>query len=68
MWASAASIKSNITSLKKFYRYLLDCGVVEEEDYNLLCEIIYLNKDEWIDTLRRYDDPNEEDPFRNDIY
>jgi len=63
MWSSVGNIKSNISSFKKFYRYLLGIGVVDEEAYDKLCETIALNKDDWFDLMRRYDDPEEENPF-----
>ena len=63
MWSTVATIKSNITSLKKFYKYLLGRGVVEKVDYDALCETIDENKFEWFDLVSRYNDPNEDNPF-----
>ena len=40
MWASQASIKSNAASLKKFYVFLLEKGLVEQEDLIELEETI----------------------------
>jgi site-specific recombinase XerD len=33
MWASKSTIKSNGTSLKKFYEFMLEKGNIEEEDF-----------------------------------
>jgi len=43
MWASQASIKSNAASLKKFYAFLLEKGLVEQEDLIELEETIKTN-------------------------
>jgi hypothetical protein len=40
MWSSCSNIKSNSTSIKKFYAFLLEGGVVTQEDYDMLCETI----------------------------
>ena len=63
MWSTVSSIKSNIASFKKFYKYFLDLGIIEEDDYDDLCETIKLNKEDWFDTVTRYNDPDEENPF-----
>jgi len=58
MWASKASIKSNAASLKKFYTYLYERGLVDKEDLDSLKEIIKEELPEWLATLDRYDDPS----------
>jgi len=58
MWASAASIKSNAASLKKFYTFLHERGLVEEEDLEALKATIKEEMPEWLATLDRYDDPS----------
>ena len=58
MWASPASIKENITSLKHFYTYMNKIGQVTEEDILDMQEEIKESKDEWIETVIRYDDPD----------
>jgi len=63
MWSNEASIKSNITSIKKFYKYLLDSAVIDKEDYDELCDTITQNKFVWLDLVKRYNDPREENPF-----
>ena len=61
MWASQSSIKGNATSLKKFYTFLYEKGVIEKEDLNNLKETIKEGMPEWLATLDRYDDPSVED-------
>ncbi len=61
MWASKSSIKSNATSIKKFYEFMLEKGDIDEEDFIELKEEINDNMQEWLDTMDRYDDPDIED-------
>ncbi len=58
MWASPASIKENITSLKHFYSYMNKIGQVSNEELAEMKVEIKENKDEWIETVQRYDDLN----------
>lgn len=58
MWASAASIKNNAVSLKKFYTFLHERGLVDKGDLDSLKEIIKEKMPEWLATLERYDDPS----------
>lgn len=52
MWSSPSQVKSNITSLKKFYNFMLSRGGVTPKDVNKLKLIIKENKENW---LSRYD-------------
>jgi site-specific recombinase XerD len=61
MWASKSNIKSNATSIKKFYEFMLEKGNVDEEAYIELKEEIKNNMQEWLNTMDRYDDPEIED-------
>jgi len=63
MWSTANSIKQNITSFKKFYSYLLSIGVIDVDDFESLTDTIYESKDEWINLVNRYNNPNEPNPF-----
>ena len=63
MWASQASIKSNAASLKKFYAFLLEKGLIEQEDLIELEETIKDEMPEWIEELNRYDDPSSFEDF-----
>ncbi len=61
MWASQSSIKGNATSLKKFYTFLYEKGLIEKEDLDNLKDTIKEGMPEWLATLDRYDDPSVQD-------
>jgi intergrase/recombinase len=63
LWASQTSIKSNAASLKKFYFFLLEKGLIKKEDLNELEETIKDEMPEWIEELNRYDDPSNFEDF-----
>lgn len=54
MWASRTSIKSNATSLKKFYIFMLEKGLIEKEELVDLKHEIKDGMPEWLATLERY--------------
>ena len=56
MWSSPFHVKSNITSLKKFYNFMFYKGVVTPEDLNKLKVITKDNKENW---LSRYNQIND---------
>ena len=56
LWSSCAHIKSNAVGIKKFYAYLLEKNVVEQDDYDDLCETIKECMPDWLDKMRRYDE------------
>ena len=58
MWASASAIKSYAASLKKFYTFLHERGLVNKDDLDSLKETIKEDMPEWLATLARYDDPS----------
>jgi intergrase/recombinase len=60
-WASQSSIKSNASSLKKFYTFLLEKGLIDKKDLNELKKTIGEEMTEWLETLERYDDLSIED-------
>ncbi len=61
MWASKSSIKSNATSLNKFYTFMHEKSLIDKEDLSDLKETIKKGMPEWLATLERYDDPSVED-------
>ena len=63
MWADKAEIKSNATSMKKFYQFMCACGLVEQADLDNLKSQIKDEMPEWLATMDRYDNPADEDPF-----
>ena len=62
MWASPASIRSNAASLKKFYRFLHENGIVDKVTLEAVRETTKTGLPEWLATLARYDDPDIDDP------
>ena len=60
-WASGSSIKSSAASLKKFYSFLHQQGLISSEDLADLKETIKESMPEWLATLDRYDDPSIDD-------
>ena len=67
MWSSPGGIRSNIASLKKFYKCMLANGYIDQNDYDYLIADIKDNKDEWIQYCIEYDDPNCENPFEREM-
>ncbi|MBC7766354.1 MAG: recombinase [Hyphomonadaceae bacterium] len=59
-WSSCSLIKSNAASIKKFYAYLLDSGVVTKDDYDTLCLSIKVEMPEWLDKMKRYDEMDDD--------
>ena len=58
MWASPTSIKEYITSLKHFYAYMNQIGQISSEELSNMKAEIKENKNDWIETVRKYDDPD----------
>lgn len=63
MWATKASIRSNATSLKKFYQFMYERGAICREELTDMRVRIKEDLPEWLATLERYDDPSIDDPF-----
>ena len=60
MWSSVNAIKSNITSLKKFYSYLLEKDIISDDDYHFMCDIIDEDKNTWFARMERYENIDED--------
>ncbi|MCA1766510.1 MAG: hypothetical protein LC633_09770, partial [Desulfobulbaceae bacterium] len=56
MWASAAAIKENISSLKHFYTFMQKTGQISLDDLVEMKEEIKEGKKEWLDAVKKYDD------------
>ncbi|MEM7757122.1 MAG: recombinase, partial [Cyanobacteria bacterium P01_A01_bin.40] len=54
-------IKSNAASLKKFYTFLHQKGLIDSSELNQLKETIKEEMPEWIATMERYEDPSIQD-------
>ena len=63
MWSTPGTIKSTATSLKKFYKCMLEHDEIEKDDYEYLCDLINDGIEDWQETCRIYNDPDEENPF-----
>ena len=61
MWSNQAQIKSNAASLKKFYTFMNEQGLVSDEDLDAMKAEIKEEMPEWLATMERYDDPNIDD-------
>ena len=61
MWSSSAQIKNNAASLKKFYTFLNQKGLIDSSELNQLKETIKEGMPEWIATMKRYEDPSIQD-------
>lgn len=56
MWSTPASIKSNATSIKKFYKSMMEHGYVDKENYTDLCDDIKECMPEWLAEWESYND------------
>lgn len=63
MWSNASSIKSNATSIKKFYQCMLELNRLDKEAYNYLCTNIKDNMNDWVYKVNVYNMECEEDDF-----
>lgn len=63
MWSTPGSIKSTATSIKKFYKCMLDHKKIEKDQYQLRCETIKENMEQWRFDCELYNDPGAVNPF-----
>lgn len=63
MWSTPANIKTNATSIKKFYKCMLEHGKIEKEDYDILCFSIKDSLEIWQYDCAIYNDPENPNPF-----
>jgi site-specific recombinase XerD len=61
-WSSESAIRSNVASLKKFYSFMQERGLISEEALSDMREKIKEDLPEWLATMRHYDDPSITDP------
>lgn len=55
MWSSPSTIKENIASFKKFYKFMLQKGCISKEAYDIMLETIKGEKDNWILACNKFD-------------
>ena len=58
LWSDEKATKQSIASLKKFYLFLKEKGVIDEYDYKEFLDEIKQNKNKWIELINVYNDPN----------
>ena len=63
MWSTPANIKTNATSIKKFYKCMLEHGKIEKEDYEILSSCIKDSMESWQCDCAIYNDPDNSNPF-----
>lgn len=63
MWSNQSSIKQNAASLKKFYAFMHEKGTVSADDLAELQQTIKEELPDWLDSVRRYNNPAIGDPW-----
>ena len=56
LFSNENSIKSSLSSIKKFFKFLLEIGYIDKITYELIVETIKENKDEWLFIMKGKDD------------
>ena len=62
-WANKSSIKQNAASLKKFYTFMNEKGLVDKNDLIDLKQTIKEDMPEWLEALERSDNLSVEDAW-----
>jgi len=52
MWSSPAQVKENATSIKKFYGWMSEIGMINKEDYKAMCEVIKEEMPIWLENAK----------------
>lgn len=63
MWSTPGNIKTTATSIKKFYKCMLDQGKISKQDYEILCVCIKESMENWQYDCAVYNDPDSPNPF-----
>lgn len=63
MWSTPGNIKTNATSIKKFYKCMLDHKKIDKDSYDYLCRDIKDNLITWQTDCEIYNDPDAPNPF-----
>ncbi|MEG1288350.1 MAG: recombinase [Bacilli bacterium] len=58
LFASQTGLKSLTSSVKMFYKFMMEQNLITKEGYDLLAYYIKECYEEWLEELNRYDDPN----------
>lgn len=62
-WSTPNTIRTNATSIKKFYKCMMEHGKIQESDYKFLCNDIKENIRQWQETCAIYNNPDAPNPF-----
>lgn len=63
MWSTPGNIKTTATSIKKFYKCMLEHQKIQKEDYDYLCNEIKEGMEQWQADCAQYNDPYASNPF-----
>ncbi len=63
LWSNQTSVKENAASLKKFYAFMHEKGLVSADDLTELKQTIKEELPDWLDSVRRYNNPAIDDPW-----
>lgn len=63
MWSTPGTIQSTATSIKKFYKSMLEHGKILKEDYDYLCEEIKTGRPKWQEDCAQFNNADEDNPF-----
>jgi len=63
MWSTPSSIKTYASSIKKFYKSMMDHEIIDKALYEFLCSDIKDNLVLWQSTCEIYNDPSAQNPF-----
>jgi site-specific recombinase XerD len=58
MWSNKTTVKANATSLKKFYGFLAERGLIKPEEFASLKQQIKDELPDWLDAVERYNNPD----------
>ena len=58
MWSNQTTVKANAVSLKKFYAFMAERGLVTPEEFASLKQQIKDELPDWMDAVERYNSPD----------
>jgi len=56
MWSNVTNTKETVAGLKKFYRFLVDTGSVDDADYRQFLAEVKSGMPEWLEHYRYLDE------------
>ena len=61
MWSTGNATKTTAASLKKFYQCMMEKGHIPEEKYKYLCDIIKNELNDWVQSVERYNNIDDDE-------